>query len=220
MRFRVASARVLVERLVVPQTQHRNPDQRCSGLRNFGMKRQRQHVGVVFPQIDALGEGLFVEGLLCQLATIITAAIAYRAINRGTKFLQLVFTEQVRHHHESVAAEVLDQDRTNNLFLDHPICPVHFYYAIYGTKCIHYHTPAQLKRRSLCKKSAAWTLSPTGKCAAHISSRLSPTSFRASNLSRDSRGYGGGPMKRANPANKPISGFSSRWWTRSGAPAR
>ena len=71
------------------------------------------------------------------------SAIADRAVNRRSKFRQLVFAKQVWHHHESVAAEVLDQGRANNLVLVHP-SPAHFYYARFGMSS----TPVTLNSQS------------------------------------------------------------------------
>ena len=71
MRLGVAPARILVERLVVPETQHRHADQERRGLGDLGMERQRQDLGMVLPQVDALRERLLVRRLFAQRAMVV-----------------------------------------------------------------------------------------------------------------------------------------------------
>ena len=109
MRIGLAPARLLVERLVVPDPDGVDPEQSGRRFGDDGVERERADVGAVLPEVLALREALLVARLLGQRAGVVPAAPGDGLVDRRPEAGQLVGAQQIGHHHEAVAPEVLDQ---------------------------------------------------------------------------------------------------------------
>ena len=109
VRIGLAPARLLVERLVVPDPDGVDPEQSGRRFGDDGMERERADVGAVLPQVLALREALLVARLLGQCAGVVPAAPGDGLVDRRPEAHHLVGAQEIRHHHEPVAPEVLDE---------------------------------------------------------------------------------------------------------------
>ena len=93
----------------MPDPDRLDPEKPGRRLGDHGMEGQRPHLGAVLPQVLALREALLVERLLGQGPGVVPAAPGDPFVDRGAEVHQLGGGQQVGHHHEPVAPEVLDQ---------------------------------------------------------------------------------------------------------------
>ena len=113
VRVGLAPARLLVERLVVPEPDGVDAEQAGAAVSAIGgVEGQRPDVGAVLPEVLALGEALLVARLLGQRSGCRAGCAGPRPRRRPLRTRrELVGVEQVRHHDEAVAPEVVDELR-------------------------------------------------------------------------------------------------------------
>jgi len=100
-----ATARLLVERLVVPEPDARHTEQRGRRFADARMEREPAHRRRVFPQVDALQERLLVARLLFELAPVARRAHPHRRVDRRAKSFDLAPFDQPRHAHVPIASK-------------------------------------------------------------------------------------------------------------------
>ena len=90
MRVGQPAARLLIQRLVVPQAEFLDAEQSCGRLADNWMESERADGGRVLPQIDALNERLLVGRLVAELAIVETFAARDRFIDGGAVAIEFV----------------------------------------------------------------------------------------------------------------------------------
>src|SRR5438045_92191 len=102
MRFGLAPARLLVKRLVVPEPHALTTEEPGSKAGDLGMEVERPDAWRVFPQHQALQEGLAVRRFLMEAARVRVCAVRHRGVYHGLEALDLCDIEQATHGDEAV----------------------------------------------------------------------------------------------------------------------
>ena len=102
-----APARLLVERLVVPQAQRRLAEQLRRGLPDPRVERERAHLREVLPQVDHLAERLLVLAALGERARVVRGARGHAAVDGGAEARDLVGSQEPADHDEAALVELL-----------------------------------------------------------------------------------------------------------------
>jgi hypothetical protein len=91
------------------------------------MKRERAHIEMVFPQVDALLEGLLVARLLVQRARVPAHALRDGTVDGRTETLGFLVCEEIGNNDKAVALEGGNVVRRNGVHVTDAsaLTPVH-----------------------------------------------------------------------------------------------